>query len=115
MMAIALASSTWLERALANRFDDWTNEHLIKETPLTYFIGYLPLALAFLQGRFVDLGFAHLGLSSPEYRAILLGFGGTGVRIPGTQLRMRFAYALPWSNRLTAVKRQPCPIVGRKA
>src|SRR5205823_921237 len=92
MMATAVALRTWLDCVEANRFDDWTKEHLIKETPRTYFIGYLPLALAFLQGWFVDLGFENLGLSSPEDRAIMLGFGGTGVCIPGTQLRMRFAY-----------------------
>ena len=91
-MATAVATGTWLERLDASRFDDWTKEHMIKEMPHTYFIGYLPLALAFLQGRFVDLGFENLGLSSLEHRAIMLAFGGTGVRIPGTQLRMRFAY-----------------------
>ena len=91
-MASAVALKTWLERVEANHFDDWTKERMVKEMPNTYFIGYLPLALAFLQGRFVDLGFENLGLSSTEHRAIMLGFGGTGVCIPGTQLRMRFAY-----------------------
>jgi hypothetical protein len=92
MMAIEVASRTWLERLEANRFDDWTKEHMIKEMPHTYFLGYLPIALAFLQGRFVDLGFENLGLSAPDYRALVLGFGGTGLCIPGTSLRMRFAY-----------------------
>jgi len=92
IMAIAVALKTWLERLEANRYDDWTKEHMIKEMPHTYFLGYLPIALAFLQGRFVDLGFENLGLSAPEYRAVVLGFGGSGVCIPGTQLRMRFAY-----------------------
>jgi hypothetical protein len=92
IMAIAVAWRTWLERLEANRFDDWTKEHMIKEMPHTYFLGYLPIALAFLRGRFVDLGFENLGLSAPEYRASVLGFGGSGVCIPGTQLRMRFAY-----------------------
>lgn len=91
-MAVAVAVSTWLERVEANRLDDWTKERMTEEIPHTYFLGYLPLALAFLQGRFVDLGFENLGLSSPEYRAIMLGFGGKGVCILGTQLRMRFAY-----------------------
>jgi hypothetical protein len=92
MMAIDVQFKTWLERVEANRFDDWTKEQMIKEMPHTYFLGYLPLALAFLQGRFVDLGFENLGLSSLEHRAIMLAFGGRGVCIPGTQLRMRFAY-----------------------
>lgn len=87
-----LKSKTWLDRVRANRFDDWTKDHMVKEMPHTYFVGYLPLALAFLKGRFVDLGFENLGLSSQEQRQIMLAFGGTGVRIPGTQFRMRFAY-----------------------
>lgn len=91
-MASAVTSRTWLERLEANRFDDWTKERMIGETPHTYFLGCLPIALAFLQGRFVDLGFENLGLSAPEHRAVVLGFGGLGVRIPGTQWRMRFAY-----------------------
>jgi hypothetical protein len=92
MMVIGMQLKTWLERVEANRFDDWTREHMIKEMPHTYFLGYLPVALAFLQGRFVDLGFENLGLSSSEHRAIMLAFGGTGVCIPGTPLRMRYAY-----------------------
>jgi hypothetical protein len=92
MMAIDVQRKTWLERVEANRFDDWVKEHLLREMPHTYFIGYLPLALAFLQGRFVDLGFENLGLSSSEHRALMQAFGGTGVCIPSTLLRMRFAY-----------------------
>ena len=91
-MGIAVASKSWLERLEANRFDDWTKEHMLTEMPRTYFLLYLPIALAFLQGRFVDLGFENLGLSPPEHRALVLGFGGTGLCIPGTQFRMRFAY-----------------------
>jgi hypothetical protein len=91
-MEIMLKSKTWLERMEANRFDEWTKERMINEMPHTYFMGYLPLELSFLQGRFVDLGFENLGLSSQEQRKIMLAFGGMGVCIPGTQLRMRFAY-----------------------
>ena len=91
-MAIDLKFKTWLERVESNRFDAWTKEHMIKEMSHTYFTGYLPPELMFLQGRFVDLGFENLGLSSQDHRKIMLAFGGTGVCIPGTQLRMRFAY-----------------------
>ena len=90
-MTVDVQLKTWLERVQANGFDDWTKEHMIKEMPHTYFLGYLPLGLMFLQGRFVDLGFENLGLSAPDYRALVLGFG-RGVCIPGTSLRMRFAY-----------------------
>lgn len=82
-MASAVALKTWLERARANRFDDWTKERMVREAPRTYFIGYLPLALAFLQGRFVDLGFGNLGLSSAEHRAIMLGFAVRACVFPG--------------------------------
>jgi hypothetical protein len=91
-MTIELKRGTWLERVEANRFDEWTKERLVTEMPHTFFPGYLPLALLFLQGRFVDLGFENLGLAPPEHREIMMAFGGTGVRIPGTQFRMRFAY-----------------------
>ena len=91
-MPIAVALRTWLERFEANRFDDWTKERMIQEMPHTYFLGLLPLGLIFLQGRFVDLGFENLGLSPQEQRAVMLAFGGTGVCIPGTQLRLRFVY-----------------------
>ncbi len=91
-METMLKFRTWLERVEANRFDEWTRERMITEMPHTYFMGYLPLALSFLQGRFVDLGFENLGLSSQELSKVMLAFGGTGVCIPGTQLRMRFVY-----------------------
>lgn len=91
-MVIGLQDKTWLERVESNRFDDWTKERMVEETPHTFFLGFLPAVVAFLQGRFVDLGFENLGLSSQEHRKIMLAFGGTGVSIPGTQLRMRFAY-----------------------
>lgn len=91
-MAVQMGVATWLERVESNRFDEWTKERMISEMPHTYFIGCLPLALAFLQGRFVDLGFENLGLSSQEHREIMRAFGGTGVCIAATHLRMRFAY-----------------------
>jgi hypothetical protein len=92
IMAIEMKCKTWLERVQANRFDEWTKENMVNEMPHTYFPGYLPLALMFLQGRFVDLGFENLGLSPQEHREIMMAFGGTGVCIPGTQFRMRFVY-----------------------
>ena len=91
-MTVKLQSTTWLERVDANRFDEWTTGRMISEMPHTFFLGILPAALAFLQGRFVDLGFENLGLAPQETRAIMLAFGGAGVCIPGTQLRMRFVY-----------------------
>jgi hypothetical protein len=91
-MATELTTATWLNRLESNRFDEWTKEQMAKEIPRTFFLGNLPLILAFLHGRFVDLGFENLGLSPADHRKIMLAFGGTGVCIPGTQWRMRFAY-----------------------
>lgn len=91
-MAFELTPRTWLERIEANRFDAWTREQMVKETARTYFPGFLPVALMFLQGRFVDLGFENLGLSPGEHRKIMPAFGGTGLAIPDTQMRMRFVY-----------------------
>jgi hypothetical protein len=91
-MAIEMKVKTWLERLESNRFDEWTKERMVSEMPHTYFIGYLSSELAFLHGKFVDLGFENLGLPSPEHRKIMLAFGGTGVCIPNTQLCMRFVY-----------------------
>jgi hypothetical protein len=91
-METMLKSKTWLERMNANRFDQWTRDHMINEIPHTYFLGFLPFDVIFLHGRFVDLGFENLGLPPQEQRDIMLAFGGTGVCIPGTQLRMRFVY-----------------------
>jgi hypothetical protein len=83
---------TWLEAIEANHFDEWTREQLISEMPHTYFVGNLPPDFAFLQGRYVDLGFENLGLTPEEHRKIMLAFGGVGVQMPDTQLRLRFAY-----------------------
>src|ERR1700722_10678454 len=91
-MTIKLATETWLERVESNHFDTWTKERMFNEMPHTFFLGYLPLDLAFLGGRFVDLGFENLGLPPAEHRQIMLAFGGTGLCIPGTQQRMRFVY-----------------------
>ena len=91
-MSLKVDATSWLDRVNANCFDAWTREHMISEMPHTFFLGFLPGALMFLQGRFVDLGFENLGLSAQETRAIMLAFGGTGVRIPDTTYRMRFVY-----------------------
>jgi hypothetical protein len=91
-MPVKLDAPTWLERVDANRFDASIRELMISEMPHTFFLGVIPAALAFLQGRFVDLGFENLGLSPQETRAVMLAFGGIGVRIPETGLRMRFVY-----------------------
>jgi len=92
IMATELKTAPWLTRLESNRFDEWTKDRMVDEMPHTYFLGYLPVTLAFLHGRFVDLGFENLGLSLADHRKIMLAFGGMGVCIPDTSLRMRFVY-----------------------
>jgi hypothetical protein len=91
-MPVKTETATWLERVESNRFDAWIRERMISEMPRTTFLGFIPTVVAFLQGSIVDLGFENLDLSPQQTRDIILAFGGTGVVIPGTSLRMRFVY-----------------------
>ena len=83
---------TWLECIEANHFDESITEMLINEMPHTRFTGGLPSDMAFLRGAHVDLGFENLGLPAEEHRKIMRAFGGTGVVVPRTSWRLRFAY-----------------------
>lgn len=91
-MTVNVELMTWLDRIESHGFDNWTSQRMIDAMPHTFFMGFLPPFLAFLQGRYVDLGFENLGLSPQELRLVMTAFGGSGVCIPGTQWRMRFAY-----------------------
>ena len=63
---------------------------LIREAQRTRFPGQLPAGFDFLRGPFVDLGFENLGLAATELDAVMLAFVGAGVRVPGTDCRLRF-------------------------
>ena len=84
-----MTATTWLAAIDANGFDGWTRATLITEAQRTRFPGDLPAGFEFLGGGFVDLGFDNLGLAPPELDAVRRAFVGIGVRVPGTDYRMR--------------------------
>jgi hypothetical protein len=63
-------------------------EALISEAPHTSFKN-VPDEFAFFRGKSVDLGFESLGLDEQAFRNIMLGFIKNGIRIPGTNYRIR--------------------------
>ena len=80
---------TWLEAIDGNGFDDWTRTLIINEAQRTKFRGDLPPGFECLRALFLDLGFENLGLAAAELDAVRLAFVGIGVRVPGTDYRMR--------------------------
>ena len=62
---------------------------LVAEAQRTRFPGDLPAGFEFLRGGFVDLGFEKLGLAAAELDAVRLAFVGIGLRVPGTEYRLR--------------------------
>jgi hypothetical protein len=65
---------------------------LVEAAAHTSFRAPLPAELSFLAGRFVDLGFANLGLGPQKFNDLLRAFSGTGVAVPKGHWRLRFAY-----------------------
>jgi hypothetical protein len=82
---------TWLE-AVDNLEAGFRKPMLIEAAAHTSFQAPLPPELAFLDGRFVDLGFENLGLGQAKFNDLLRAFSGTGVVVPHTTWRLRFAY-----------------------
>lgn len=82
---------TWLEsvESLEAGFRD---PMLVEAAAHTSFPGPLPPELSLLAGRFVDLGFEHLGLGPQKFNDLLRAFSGTGLAVPHTNWRLRFAY-----------------------
>ena len=62
---------------------------LVAEAQRTRFPGDLPAGFEFLRGGFVDLGFETLGLAAAELYAVRLALVGIGLRVPGTEYRLR--------------------------
>lgn len=81
--------TTWLAAIEANGFDGEVRTMMIHEAQHTRFPGYLPAGFECLRGPFADLGFDRLGLAAADLDAVLLAFVGTGVRVPGTNFRLR--------------------------
>jgi hypothetical protein len=80
---------TWLDAIDSNGFDEWTRMMLIIEAQRTRFPGDLPAGFEFLRGSFLDLSFENLGLAAADLEAVRLAFVGVGVRVPGTDYRLR--------------------------
>ena len=67
----------------------FVHQTLIEGPPAT-FLGQISPGLEFLFNGNTDLGFENLGLSNDEYARLALAFWrGSGVAIPGTNLKMR--------------------------
>ena len=81
--------TTWLAAIEANGFDQQTRTMMICEAQRTRFPGHLPAGFECLRGPLVDLGFDRLGLTPDALDAIRLAFVGSGVRVPGTECRLR--------------------------
>ncbi len=90
-MGAKVKFKTWLESV--ERLEvDFRNPMLIEAAAHTSFQAPLPPELAFLSGRFVDLGFENLGLGPTKFNDFLRAFSGAGVAVPNTNWRLRFAY-----------------------
>jgi hypothetical protein len=82
---------TWLDSV--ERLDVGYRQSLLCEAAAhTSFQVPLPAELSFLAGRFVDLGFENLGLGIQKYNDFLRAFSGTGIAVPNSTWRLRFAY-----------------------
>jgi hypothetical protein len=90
-MSTRVRFKTWLESV--ERLEPGFQRPMLAEAAAhTSFQAPLPPELAFLAGRFVDMGFENLGLGPQRFNDFLRAFSGTGVAVPHTSWRLRFAY-----------------------
>jgi hypothetical protein len=90
-MGTKVKFKTWLESV--EKLEAGLHEPMLMEAAAhTSFQAPLPPELSFLLGRFVDLGFENLGLGPQKFNDFLRAFSGTGVSVPHTKWRLRFAY-----------------------
>ena len=82
---------TWLE-SVEKLEGAYRKPMLMEAAAHTSFQPPLPAELAFLAGRFVAMGFENLGLGPQKFNDILRAFSGTGVVVPHSRWRLRFAY-----------------------
>ncbi|MCI0681215.1 MAG: hypothetical protein L0Y71_03850 [Gemmataceae bacterium] len=90
-MGTMVKFNTWLE-AIEKLGSGFHESMLAEAAAHTSFPAPLPPELSFLAGRFVDLGFENLGLGPKKFNDFLRAFSGSGVRVPNTSWRLRFAY-----------------------
>ena len=88
-MGTRVRLKTWLESV--DRLEPGFRQPMLVEAAAhTSFRAPLPPELSFLAGRFVDLGFENLG--PQRFNDFLRAFSGTGIAVPHTSWRLRFAY-----------------------
>jgi hypothetical protein len=106
--------TTWLESV--ERLDAGVRKPLLIEAAAhTSFQAPLPPALSFLAGRFVDLGFENLGLGPQRFNDFLRAFSGTGVAVPNTTWRLRFAYPYAVVEPANGTEQETLPAWWREA
>jgi len=90
-MGTLVKFKTWLESV--EQFEPgYRKPMLVEAAAHTSFQAPLPAELSFLSGRFVDMGFENLGLGPQKFNDLLSAFSATGVDVPNTSWRLRFAY-----------------------
>jgi hypothetical protein len=90
-MGTMIKFKTWLE--YVERLEAGFRQSMLAEAAAhTSFQAPVPPELSFLAGRFVDLGFENLGLGPKKFNDLLRAFSGTGIAVPNTNWRLRFAY-----------------------
>lgn len=90
-MGSVVKFKTWLDSV--DRLEPgYRRPMLVEAAAHTSFQAPLPPELAFLSGRFVDLGFEKLGLGPQKFNDFLRAFSGAGIAVPKTNWRLRFAY-----------------------
>lgn len=89
------------------RFEPEIQEDLLREMPHTRFGYKVPAELSMLAGSWADLNFESLGLPREEQAMLLRAFGGEGVRIPGSDLKLRFSGVLGLTEIETADGSEP--------
>lgn len=82
---------TYLESL--SHFDEETQGWLMKEAPHSAagLRSTVDPKFEFMVGRGVDFGFENLGLNKKELQSLTRAFATTGVGVPGTSYRLRYA------------------------
>ncbi len=103
-----LGPRTWLE-SVEKLGLGYRDSMLAEAAAHTSFQPPIPPALAFLAGRFVELGFENLGLGPQKFNDFLRAFSGTGVVVPKTSWRLRFAYPYAVVEPVDGSERETLP------
>jgi hypothetical protein len=113
-MGTMVKFKTWLQ-SVEGLETDFRNSMLMEAAAHTSFVAPLPAELSFLAGRFVDLGFENLGMGPQRFNDFLRAFSGTGVAIPHSKWRLRFAYPYAVVELADGSERETLPIWWKEA